>query len=174
MTTVAWDGMTLAADTLAVTCESIRTYCQKVFRLPDGRLFGSAGGLSDGIAVRDWLSGDRDQKPDVEDFTGLLVELDGRAYKLEDDLTPMPITEPIYRAIGSGAHLAMAAMHLGHTAKQAVGLAREMDVYTGGEIDAVSLVPAPSKARKPKKTVIAGKKPKMPKKPRKPKATKGY
>jgi len=43
-------------------------------------------------------------------------------------------------AWGSGAHLALGALHCGKTARQAVNLACKLDVFTGGTVRSVRVV----------------------------------
>lgn len=44
-----------------------------------------------------------------------------------------------FAAVGSGRSFALTAMHLGKTAKQAVVVASQLDLYTGGEIKEMTL-----------------------------------
>lgn len=44
-----------------------------------------------------------------------------------------------FAAVGSGGHFAVAAMHLGKSAKAAVVVASELDLFTGGEVKEMTL-----------------------------------
>lgn len=135
MTTIAWDGKTLAGDTRS-TAGGFAYQTTKVFKLPDGRLYGACGAAEEGEAVLQWLvlGGD---KPQVKDFCAILIE-DGKCFRLEDKLIKFQVDSP-FHAIGSGRDYAMAAMHYGKNAREAVELACVYDVYTGIPITSVSL-----------------------------------
>lgn len=134
MTTAAFDGKTLAADTLAHTSVLLKVH--KLHRLPDGALFAAAGALQEVIAVLEWLRGG--EKPsDLQDFEGLIVTRTG-AERLGERLMRVPCLEPFY-AIGSGAHFALAAMACGKNAIEAVRIAARFDPYTGGRVEFMRL-----------------------------------
>ena len=127
----------------------MRNHCEtKVFRIESDRgvcLLGGCGDEGDVIAVVEWV---RKGRPDAErpkcepdSFTGILIEASGR-YRLDSKLYPLKLMEP-FHAVGSGRDFAMAAMHLGRSAKEAVGLACYYDVYTSGTITEVSLEEGP-------------------------------
>lgn len=129
MTTIAFDGRTLAGDT---QCSMFRGNGTKAFRLKDGSLFGSCGQIQDGVAVREWLE-NGGEKPKVEDGFHAIVVKDGKLFSLENKLVHMEQRRAFF-AIGSGRDYAMAAMFLGNTAADAVRVAHEFDVDTGDEV----------------------------------------
>ena len=130
MTTVAWDGFTLAGDTQASA--NIKRLVDKVFYIRKGLYFGGSGTYEDCLAVRDWLiSGG--EKPEIEDdFSGLIIR-DGTAFRIEQKLMESPIQES-HHAVGSGSAYAMMAMHLGKTAEEAVVLASLFDSNTNNQL----------------------------------------
>lgn len=137
MTTIAWDGKTLAGDTRCVA----GGFCfgtVKIWRLTDGRLFGGSGNAEDCEAVRHWLEHPQEPKPTVKDFAGIVISPDGRCHRVEDKLFIFEVTTP-FHAVGSGRDYAMAAMHYGIPAVDAVRLACIYDAYTGGEITELQL-----------------------------------
>ncbi len=140
MTTIAYDGKTVAADRLMFDGQ-FASECTKLFKLPDGSLYAGAGRCSDTIAVRTWIECGmpEDCVPEIADDASLylLVQKDG-ATLFENTLIPIPINPPY--AIGSGSAMAMAAMKLGKTAKQAVECASGLDVYTGRGVDAMKVM----------------------------------
>lgn len=139
MTTIAWDGTTLAGDSLGVIGNSLRVKSQKLFRLDDGRLFGGSGRYDDVLAVSEWLDDeDREEPPKVEDFAGIVVTPSGECYRIEESLVLMPIFERCH-AVGSGRDFAIAAMALGKTAAEAVEFAKQFDVWTGGDVRTLCL-----------------------------------
>ncbi|QNM98114.1 hypothetical protein [Chitinimonas koreensis] len=139
MTTIAWDGKTVAADTQANNT-GLRSYTKKLYRLADGRIYGFTGEIQDGVSVYEWLNaGGRDARPHVSSsFAALLVCPDGRAYTMEDKLVLLAVYET-FRAIGSGRNFAMGALVVGADAVQAVKAAIRLDVYSGGDIDALEV-----------------------------------
>jgi hypothetical protein len=140
MTTIAWDGQTLAADTLA--CASgLRRVAHKLFRCRR-YIFGMTGLQADGHIIAQWLRDGaslRDPAPISEDgINGLVIDLDdGRVYVVEGKrATLVPVHEPVF-AVGSGRDFAIAAMTFGKTAQEAVEFSARFDVYTGGEVDTI-------------------------------------
>lgn len=134
MTTIAWDGKTLAADTLAHGSAILKVH--KLHRLSDGSMFGAAGSCQEVMAVRDWLNGG--EKPsDLENFEALIIRR-GVVEILGMRLMREPVLEPFW-VIGSGSHLAIAAMALGKSAIDAVRLAARFDLYTGGPVEFMRL-----------------------------------
>lgn len=61
-----------------------------------------------------------------------LLALAGGIYTVGADLAVVPVGE--FGAIGSGSPYANTAMHLGKSPKQAVEVATELDMYTGGTV----------------------------------------
>lgn len=127
MTTIAWDGKTLAADTRN-TSGGMPWVGIKAYRLSDGRLFAGSGSTEDSEAAMHWLE-NGDNKPTVKDFSAILIE-NGECFRLEDKLVKIPVHAP-FHACGSGRDYAMAAMHMGKSAREAVEFACLYDVYTG-------------------------------------------
>lgn len=66
-----------------------------------------------------------------------LVALAGHIYEVGTDFSVSPSGG--FAAIGSGGGYAVTAMHLGKTAKQAVEVATELDIYSGGIVKEMSV-----------------------------------
>lgn len=134
MTTIAWDGHTLASDSQA-TKNSVPMYgVQKIYRLDDALIAG-AGDWSDVQKFVDWWKHKASaiDYPDTSDhFEAIVVTKDG-AFTYGDCKFGLAITKPSY-AIGSGEQAAMALMARGASAVEAVRGAMELDVYTGGDV----------------------------------------
>lgn len=147
MTTVAWDGRTLCGDT-QVSRGTVRGRIKtKVFRLAyqgEHVLVGISGNQAHAMRIIEWIEAGspEDAKPDIpgDDHGDCLLIIRGRAFRLESGLFPLLIEEPFF-AIGSGAEMAIAAMHCGRTAREAVEVACEYDIHTSGPITEVSLEP---------------------------------
>lgn len=147
MTTIAWDGTTLAADRQAELGD-IKFEEQKlrpILTAPHlasshviGWLVGCGRAEYTHLVAR-WIC-DRskpEDKPDLKDgeWHGLLL-INGACYLLEDNLVYMPCPDRI--ALGSGKQAAMTAMRLGKTAAEAVAVACTIDPGTGYGVDYVN------------------------------------
>lgn len=148
MTTCAFDGKTLAADSLSII-SGLRWSHKKLHCISPFWLAGS-GETHQIRHVIDWVTAhtqaawlDPDQFPAWSMYhhdhctpTALLVDSKTRRlWRLNCDRWQV-VTQPFY-AIGSGADFAMGAMAAGKCAKEAVAIAAKLDAWSGGEIDAV-------------------------------------
>lgn len=147
MTTIAWRDGVLAADSQVThsgdeSSGSRKHKCKKLFRK---KAFGyeviiaTAGEGSPGMIFVDWY-GKRSKPPAVlndTDFTCLVLDADG-LWEFDSYCRGEKIEEPFY-AIGSGAKVALGAMHRGATAREAVEISKLVDPYTGGEVCEMSL-----------------------------------
>lgn len=132
MTTIAFDGETLAADS-QVTCAYIELCGTKIRRM-NGTLCGAAGAAQDAELFFIWVkAGMPKEKPDLDkdDFCALLVSK-GKVIYFDNKLIGIKSDCPA--AVGSGSRYAVAAMHCGKTAKEAVKVAARFDPFTGGRI----------------------------------------
>lgn len=138
MTTIAWDGKTLAADTLA-TANGLRDHkTTKAFR-HKGVLIAACGSSALCGKFREWvIAGMNGESPfeGAEDGTGFVVS-EGAAVCFGTSGC-WSVSEPFY-TLGSGYPIALGALAMGATAKQAVEIAARFDTTTGGEITALSL-----------------------------------
>lgn len=150
MTTIAYDGRTLAADTLATDDYGLKTREGKLWAL-HGCRFGAAGALGDMLRIRLRLQQmakrlsamlhdqfmnlvmAEDFLEDGQQLSLLMVAPDGRFYTLERGV--FRLRAEGFGAIGSGRDYALAAMHLGQSAAQAVAVAAQFDAHTGAEIE---------------------------------------
>lgn len=141
MTTIAYDGKTLCADS-QVTSRDVRFgVATKLWRLESGALLATTGDLALCYALMLWLDG-KDDKPtpkEGESAGALLIEPDGTAWDYGTSLRRFPASIPW--AGGTGEVIAMTAMRCGKTAKEAVEIACEMDIYTSGPVQVASLAP---------------------------------
>lgn len=146
MTTIAWDGKTLAGDRLC-TGGGTKYERRKVTKYAQrAELIAYAGRVDVGEEMVHWYllhlprreqfpAGQRDESTSV---TFIVVDSSGDI--IEYGITPYPIrhSKPRFYAIGSGREYAMAAMHCGKTAAEAVEIAAVYDLYTGGGVDVVT------------------------------------
>jgi len=130
MTTCAWDGKKLSADTRSVTGDVIdQSACQKIFQRK-GVFCAAAGDLAEAISVVKYLLNKKGEPPDFEEgsFEIMLVS-ETRSEFYGGTLKPVPMEAP--SAIGSGGSYAIAAMLCGKSAPNAVRIAAKMDSNTG-------------------------------------------
>ncbi len=137
MTVIAWDGKTLAADKRAVNGTLPRT-TTKIFRAA-GMLVGASGDHAVALQLLRWHRDGADPKEFPKaaegDSVSLLVIHPGNRVWL---YTSGPVAAEFHDrhfAIGSGRDFAIAAMHLGKTAVEAVEIACLFDNYCGNGVD---------------------------------------
>lgn len=150
MTTIASDGITVAADGLIVKgTERIRTDAVKVTQR-GGYTFAATGHTAAMEPAIAWfLAG---AKPADKPGMGwsLIVFHPDRCESYSDE-APYPDRYPYPAAFGTGAEYAMGAMRAGACPAKAVAIAADLDTHTGGtitelEVAGVSKV-RPMKAR---------------------------
>lgn len=143
MTVIAWDGKTLAADK-RTNFGGLHGTTTKVSRLADGRLVGCCGNAAQIMEMKHWLTAGADplafpaQQRDEEKSVSMLVACpDGKLLQYEN--TPYPLVLENKRwAIGSGRDFAVAAMHLGRDAREAVEIASIFDCGCGNGVDTLT------------------------------------
>lgn len=138
MTCIAWDGKTLAGDKMC-TSDGLGLTITKV-RRHENLLFAGAGNSSRIKEMLEWIIAGRDpeklpsfQREADRSVVILLIE-DGQPYLYEESHVPIKLEMP-FMAIGSGRDYAMAAMHLGKSAREAVEIACIFDANSGNGID---------------------------------------
>lgn len=143
MSVIAWDGKTLAADKRASVGTLICT-TTKIFRIGEA-LVAYAGSASFGEEMVAWFTAGA--KPEQfpagqrsdDDWSGLLVIRRDRPIE-KYERTPHAVRfEDNQFAIGCGRDFALAAMHLGKTAREAVEVAIHFDSGCGNGIDTLEL-----------------------------------
>lgn len=159
MTTIAYRDGVLASDSRATWDDYTKSDCIKMWKLVSKVepvkgpvLFGGAGDLYAALLFKDWL--ERGGEPNLHDrgvesdgdFDALIVHATGiyganRYCRLER------ITEP-YWAHGSGRQAALAAMHCGKSAMDAVRMAARIDPFTGGRVVSMRLDEPEAKPRR--------------------------
>jgi 20S proteasome alpha/beta subunit len=148
MTCIAWDGATLAADKRCALGSLIRT-TTKIFNFGDC-FAGYAGDAAVGEELVAWFKAGHvpadfpESQRSKDSWTSLLVIWrNGDIWKFES--TPHAVKFPPQQfAIGSGRDFAMAAMHCGKTAQEAVEVACVFDNGCGNGVDILSFAPSVS------------------------------
>lgn len=142
MTVVAWDGKTLAADKMS--CSAGYGYTvTKLHRLRDGSIVGFCGNGDEAMALLAWLNAAQNPAAYPEgqkdsDTSAFVVRPDGSCWSCGKTPYPQRLECPMY-AMGHGRDFALAAMHCGKTAGQAVELTCNLDVFCGNGIDTLTL-----------------------------------
>lgn len=146
MTTVAWDGKTLAADTRATNNDMIiQGGCTKLFRVKRHKQEYLVGGAGDRHRVAQ-LVGVLGQKSGLTDLAELMPSETNHGFLIIHDCTTSKtysyessdsslIERTEQYAIGSGASFAMGAMLAGCTAEGAVLIASKLDIHTNNIVD---------------------------------------
>jgi ATP-dependent protease HslVU (ClpYQ) peptidase subunit len=152
MTTIAWDGNILAADSQSSVGDTVNSLKSKklyvnnfedwIFHGHTIIAFASSGNAGDEFELihrlKVKLGIDYDTKwTDSSNFMALLVTDRGECFQL---VKPESKTNASYciveerATLGSGWQIAEAIMKAGHHAIEAVKIASEMNVYSGGNI----------------------------------------
>ena len=149
MTTIAFDGEMIAADTLTTDNWGLRDFRNKLFV---GKDF-VAGGSGDRHLILKWWKAVRlmgfdeiiqrgypDYDPEKNCPSILIAHKvpHSGAFALIGDTFEVCSRE--FHAIGSGRDYALAAMHLGKNAHEAVLVASQFDNNTGGDIETHQVV----------------------------------
>lgn len=135
MTTVAWDGETLAADKMTVNYGMPRS-CTKIRKIHGHLVFG-CGKHSTVMKFFDWFEMGRGVFPECPDTSLYVITPDKRILVYEAEI-PYEVEE-LFFACGSGRDFAVAAMHLGKNAVEAVEIAALFDINTGRGVDTLKL-----------------------------------
>lgn len=146
MTTIAYRHGVLAADR-AVTANGSRLYdVGKLSRRADGALIAVSGSAGEAGAMKRWLlDGAKGQAPAHRDkcsTEAVVVLPSGEIYEWDSGVMIGPIVPAAGRdffAWGSGSMAALGAMLMGASAKKAVEVASQIDVYTSAGVDCLSL-----------------------------------
>jgi hypothetical protein len=135
MTTIAYDGKTLATDS-QLSCQNLKFgTVPKIFDLKDGSVGAFCGDYEMVEAIINWLNGDAEKPEPNEKYSasGIMIPKDGSGpieitcrYNTFKTCTPW--------AGGSGDVIALTAMKCGKSAIEAVEIACELDMNSGGPV----------------------------------------
>ena len=138
MTTIAWDGKTLASDSQLTDDFIEQRSVKKLFRVK-GSLIGVTGDYSSGLLFVNWFQGGEleDERPKLTNFSALVVRANGEAFEYDKSFVPIPAGR--ITAIGSGRGPALGALLAGANAVEAVHIAKKVDPDTGGLVKKLTL-----------------------------------
>lgn len=139
MTTIAYDGKTIAADGLSVSGTERRSSAARKVISAHGRIYAFTGLFALFPILVEWhaAGADPSETPEVRDeggWTLIVIESVGPV-KMYTRSVPYPEAIDADKfAVGSGQDYALGALHAGLSAKDAVEIAAKIDTNTGGEI----------------------------------------
>lgn len=137
MTTIAWDGKTLAVDSLETKGDTITSTNDKKLFLNVGpfKAVAFTGSTQDTKSVIDWIeSGEKAQLKFDEHFTILAIDDKGRCQRLhKSDIGEFTLEKGLITE-GCGSDIALGAMEAGATAVEAIKIACKRNIYTGGKV----------------------------------------
>jgi hypothetical protein len=141
MTTIAWDGERIGVDSVC-TSRYLTYGHDKIFQSCDGtKIYALCGEMGLALAFVEFLESECGSYDTDIDGDWAILEYDRVGHIMT--LYPgnrfgFPVTPPF--AIGSGGPFAQAALVLGHTIEEAIGVAIELDPNTGGDITVIELL----------------------------------
>jgi hypothetical protein len=136
MTTIAWDGRYLVADTRETWDKSIPHYSRKLEMLTPDIIIGYAGSSYIYGDVKDFLLGKLPKPPKTIKDAEAIIIIEGTPYNWAG--TEFRNAVRIYtppHAIGSGWKYAWTMMKMGSSAVEAVKGASLMDIWTNDIVD---------------------------------------
>lgn len=133
MTTIATDGKSMAGDSQTTGGNILCRHAPKVFKAKDGRVFGCCGPVVDCLKFEAWMASSGESPKLSEGFEALVLALDGSVDWIDRELIAVRHIVPF--AIGSGAEIAIGALLAGKSPAEAVKIAAQRDVKTGGEVN---------------------------------------
>lgn len=143
MTTIAWDGKTLAADRAAWSSgQKYRVRKVHKIRASDGQQFLVAltGDGHYATALLEWMQGGRHPGPypfDEDYSIAIVIDERKRIWRLGSKmLRYCPVLEKVH-ACGAGQDFAIGALEAGATAAQAIRIAMKRSDYAGLGVDVV-------------------------------------
>ena len=149
MTTIAYDGCTVACDGRSELYDIIVSTTAKKIRVHFGTVYACAGApqMYDRVIAwlhaRDW-SEPAPTAPEGKWSIMILSRRPNGAIVLEYASSEVPYPAPMQAplALGSGCQFAMGAMKHGASAREAVEIACSLDPYSGGEVQVVDIAEA--------------------------------
>lgn len=141
MTTIAWDGKTVAADSRASAGNMIDAHAiVKLIRSGD-TIYGKLGLNALGDPLIEWYESGANPKdiPSVKEGDAtLLVFRDGKCVAYNTN-QPYPEEQKSPNAWGTGGWLALAALCANASPEEAVNIAAKFDSATGGAVQVIDL-----------------------------------
>lgn len=138
MTTIAWDGKTIAADSRGTRGgEIVQGSVTKLIPLPDDGVFAFCGSIAEAWEVLESILEDT-KTPRAANLTALKITPKGHVYVYEGHGAWFKDSGRI-GAWGSGGEYALGAMMVGATAVEAVKAACKLDSGSGGPVRSIQV-----------------------------------
>lgn len=139
MTTVAWDGKTLAVDRQVTIDGNVRGKCCKLFKIKKGKWLTGAGDLYELKQIADWMSGTMEEEPpQVNETEFVMIDtIKKKVLFFDKRMTPVEIEPPV--SLGSGSQFALAGMKMKLDAISAIRLAAQSDIFTGSGVEFITV-----------------------------------
>lgn len=147
MTTIAWDGKTLATDSFGTRGDTVVSFNVKKLFLDVGpyKAVAFAGTYQDCAPLIDWIKseheGDKNNnEPKIESaFNLVCIDEEGQCFTLHDGTPFNFVREESLWTSGSGQSVALGALHAGAKAVEAVEIATVLDTVSGGDIQSYTV-----------------------------------
>ena len=142
MTTIVWDGKTLAADRCRSNTNTVEL-ARKLFDCGE-YVYGAVGDMHDAPSVVRWLRAGAkwEERPVLDEggTKGIVVRVRDGALFIAGGKTVTLAEQPRGpTAAGSGMDFALAAMYCGKDARGAIAVATHFDAFTGKGVDAIDV-----------------------------------
>ncbi len=140
MTTIAWDGKTLATDSRRTTNGTVESDDEKKIYLDVGGYLAVAGcgDVICSLEIIEWIQNNKESSfPEIDiknNSSAICVKKDGSILTYRHDAKGRSIPYKGVMADGSGWEIALGAMDAGATAVEAVKIAIGRDVNSGGKV----------------------------------------
>jgi len=143
MTTIACDGVWIAADGRATSGAVVIAETAQKLHVSGGRIYGYAGTASFKMPMIAWIEAgaDPDKAPkihDDDDWQMMIVMRDHRVATITKR-APYLLLQEIPCARGTGSDFALAAMDLDRCAEGAVRAAMRRDIHSGGTVAVLNI-----------------------------------
>lgn len=144
MTTIAYDGQKLCSDSQVTSGDTIISMRQKkIYKIYNHKIykaFGFSGQIKDWPPFLKWIKdGMNENKYKSMDHGSVMaITHKNKIHIYSGDLPFEKINEKQY-AIGSGRDFALAVMHQGGSAVNAIEAAKRFDLWTGGPKQTITI-----------------------------------
>lgn len=157
MTTIAYRNGIIAADSQITYDKSVKgTSGPKIVQLNKNTVIACAGGVVEiqkmqiFFTQKNWEQ-KLDEAPKFKNYIEALLVYKGKVYICLGTCYPELLYDAFY-ALGSGYKFALAGMHLGLSAEEAVKFASTLDIYTDDKIQLFDVTQLQAHATNPKRT----------------------
>jgi hypothetical protein len=140
MTAIAYRDGIMAADTMGVVDEYVKTLNEAKIMKARGHLIGVSGDhCPDNKAILKWFFGPRKPWPAPVDFTLLVASPYGHIALVDHQGNSTALDKETFWSVGSGRECCMCAMEAGATAKEAVRIAIKRCPTVSGKVTSRTL-----------------------------------